>query len=186
MGRSSARSLAELIFRLVDLTMPAEHRQWARAMRAEAAYVGSDAAALGFAAGCLWVAVAEYFKMAARKNSAVMGAGLCAGFVFFAHASVDGSGAWPVLWPLLGGAGTALVSARNSRRLDLPGAAWLGLRAGLVAGLLFAAGGIALLSASEQVTVGSRLPVLVVAAVAGALLSAIGASTATLLVRIRG
>lgn len=63
--------------------------------------------------------------------------GLIAGLLFFSHALIPYSHAWPLIWPLLGG---ALAMHHVSRRRDERG--FWGLlsasaKAGLVAGLFF-------------------------------------------------
>jgi hypothetical protein len=105
--------------------------------------------------------------------------------VFVAHSAVEGSGAWPLLWPVLGGAVAALSYAADGRPLPFRTGAGLGLRAGLVAGLLFVVGGVALIYGSETVTLGSRLGVLAVGMLVGVASSVVGAGAATVLVRLR-
>jgi hypothetical protein len=183
MKRFSTIWLTGRILSLVELIMPNERKQWARAMKAEAAHVESDAAALTFAGGCLWAAIIQHLEVEANRSAAVLSAGLTAGFMFFAHAAINGSGAWPLLWPLLGGVMTAVLCLKDRGLLKVRRGAWLGLRAGLLAGLLFAIGGATLVWASDSLTLDSRLHVLGMGAIAGAALSAVGAGTATLLSR---
>jgi hypothetical protein len=127
----------------------------------------------------------EYLRAEASRSAAVLSAGLAAGFVFSAHSSVDGSGAWPLVWPLFGGAMAVLLFAQGRSRVALRSGALLGLRAGLVAALLFALVGATLISASESVTLGARLTILAIGALLAAALSAAGAGAAALLVRLR-
>ncbi len=184
MERFVARWLIERIFGLAELIMPDERKQWARAMKAEASHVGSDAAAVSFAGGCLWAAFLEYVAAETSKSAAVLCAGVTAGFVFFAHSAVEGSGAWPLLWPLLGGAMTVLLFGQRHGRPALRRGAWLGLRAGLVAALLFTTAGAILIGESASVTLDSRLHTLVAGALLGTLFSVIGAGAATLIPRL--
>lgn len=183
MHRFSPGWFIRRIFSLAELIMRDERKQWSRAMKGEAAHLGCDAAAIGFAAGCLRAALLECLKLEANRSAAALCAGLAAGFVFFAHSSIDGSGAWPLLWPLFGGAMTVLLHAQHHERLALRSGAWLGLKAGLVAVLLFAGGSIALISSSENVALSSRFNVLALGGLLGATLSIFGAGALTLLMR---
>lgn len=180
----SARRVAERLLGLVEFVMPGEHEGWARAMKAEAAYVESDAATLRFAAGCLRAACLEWSRTEIRKSAAVFPAGAAVGTAFSAHAMISGSHAWPYIWPLLGGTCAVLLYARDGRLGILSGAR-LGLRTGAVAGLLFAIAGAIFISASADATLGSRLHVLAVGTLGGAALSAVGGGAAALLGRFR-
>ena len=62
-------------------------------------------------------------------------AGLLAGLLFFGHAMIDGSRAWPLVWPFVGGAAAVLFAGRAHRLHGF----WSGLRAGAGAGALSAA-----------------------------------------------
>lgn len=73
------------------------------------------------------------FITADRKMEA---AGLTAGVLFFAHAMVPYSRAWPLLWPLLGGVAAAVLASRE-RRLSGGQRARVGASAGAVAGVVF-------------------------------------------------
>lgn len=176
---------AECLFRLVELAIPEDRRQWARAMKAEAAYIGSDAALVSFAAGCLWAAVLEQLRATIERNIGVIATGSAIGIPFSAHAAVNGSGAWPLIWPLIGGAGSALLLARPGSRLEIGSGAWLGLRTGIIAGLLFAVVGVLLIAAFGRAPLDSRLHVIAIGALVGAGLSGAGGSAATLFLRWR-
>lgn len=181
MERFSFGWLIEGIFTLVELIMPEERKQWARAMKDEALHLGREAVALGFAGGCLRAALLEQVRSQACRSPAALCAGLAAGVVFFAHSAIVGSGAWPLLWPLLGGAMTVLLHAQDHERLVFRSAAWLGLKAGLVAVLLFVVGSIALISSLEHVALSSRLSIVALGGLIAATLSMFGAGALTLL-----
>ncbi len=178
------RWFTERIFAVVEVVMPRERREWARAMRAEAAHLRSDATAVSFAGECLWAALVEYSKLETSKSAALLSAGLAAGFVFVAHSAIDGSGAWPLLWPLLGGAMTGCLTYQRNQRVTFRNGLWLGLKAGLVGGLLFAVIGAGLISWSGRVPLDSRFDILAIGAALGAILSMIGAAGFTLLARL--
>jgi len=61
--------------------------------------------------------------------------GLAGGFLFFAHAMINNSHAWPLVWPFLAGA-LAVWTARSSRHpsygADIGKAATVGLVAGVI------------------------------------------------------
>jgi len=61
--------------------------------------------------------------------------GLVSGLLFFGHAMIDGSHAWPLVWPALGGAAAAMLRARTSGS----GGRLAGLRTGGSVGLVAAA-----------------------------------------------
>jgi hypothetical protein len=69
-----------------------------------------------------------------RKLSPATWAGIVSGLLFYAHALVPNSHAWPLLWPIAGGAAAMLLSRRNGR----PGRVLAtGARTGAVAGAFF-------------------------------------------------
>ncbi len=61
--------------------------------------------------------------------------GLAAGVLFFAHAMINNSHAWPLVWPLAGGAAAVWFAARRGRLHGF----WSGLRAGAGAGVVSSA-----------------------------------------------
>jgi len=61
--------------------------------------------------------------------------GLASGLLFFGHAMINGSHAWPLVWPALGGAAAAMLRARANSS----GGRLAGLRTGGGAGLVAAA-----------------------------------------------
>jgi hypothetical protein len=63
-----------------------------------------------------------------------LAAGLVAGLLFFGHAMINNSHAWPLVWPLVGGAAAVWFAARSGRLHGF----WSGLRAGAGAGALSA------------------------------------------------
>ena len=62
-------------------------------------------------------------------------AGVVAGLLFFGHAMIDNSHAWPLVWPFLGGVAAVVLAARHDRLRGF----WSGLRAGAGSGALSAA-----------------------------------------------
>lgn len=73
--------------------------------------------------------------MRLRSSPAVV-AGVSAGLLFFAHALVPYSRAWPLMWPLLGGVAAAALASGRGRRIG----AWARVRVGAAAGAI--AGGV--------------------------------------------
>jgi hypothetical protein len=61
-----------------------------------------------------------------------LAAGALAGVLFFAHAMINNSHAWPLVWPLAGGAAAVWFAARRGRLHGF----WSGLRAGAGAGVI--------------------------------------------------
>ncbi len=75
--------------------------------------------------------------MTMRFASGVL-AGLLAGVLFYLHALIPYSHAWPLLWPLLGGALAVYLAARRREGpLSVGQGLKLGAEAGGIAGLLF-------------------------------------------------
>lgn len=72
-----------------------------------------------------------------HTSSSTLIAGLVSGFLFFAHALIPNSHAWPMVWPLLGGVVAVLLPAKRRRLRNF----WTGIRksakAGILAGLIF-------------------------------------------------
>ena len=64
-------------------------------------------------------------------------AGLTAGPLFFLHALVPNSHAWPMVWPVLGGAAAVILTARRHRLGGFWGGVGSSLKAGALAGLVF-------------------------------------------------
>jgi len=183
--RFPGRWLTERIFAVVEVVMPRERGEWARAMRAEAAHLGSASTAMSFAGECLWAALVEYSKVEISRSAALISAGLAGGFVFIAHSAIEGSGAWPLLWPLLGGAMAGWLTYQGKQRVTFRRGLWVGLKAGMLAGLLFAVAGAAIISWSGRVPLDSRFDILALGASLGAILSMTGAGGVTLLTRMR-
>jgi hypothetical protein len=69
------------------------------------------------------------------RTSPAVTAGVAAGLLFFAHALVPYSRAWPLVWPLLGGVAAAALVSRG--RAITP---WARVRVGAAAGAI--AGGV--------------------------------------------
>ena len=102
--------------------------------------------------------------------------GLAGGLLFFAHAMINNSHAWPLVWPALAGllaVWTARGAARRSYGADLGRAA----SAGLVAGAVFLVGTALALS---QMQLGGRISFagLVLAAALGLLAAVIAGGLA--------
>lgn len=176
--------IAACLLRLFERIMPKEHGTWARAMRAEADHIDASADRLSFAAGCLRTAMTERLRSELLKRAAATLAGCLAGVALFGHASSDGSKAWPLLWPFLGGALAALAAARPGRGLSGREGASLGFRAGAVAAILFAVGAIIVIWWTGDAGIGARLPVVGLGVVSAILLSSIGGGAAALAYRI--
>lgn len=75
--------------------------------------------------------------MRARVSPAVA-AGLTTGILFFAHAMIPYSRAWPLLWPLLGGVAAVVLASRDSSLSGVQRAR-VGASAGAVAAAVFLA-----------------------------------------------
>ena len=75
--------------------------------------------------------------MAAHRSPTVV-AGLLAGGLFFLHALLPNSHAWPLVWPLLGGVLAVVLSARRrTQAVGFWNGMGVGARTGLVAAGLF-------------------------------------------------
>lgn len=182
----AAAGIAEWALRI----MPARDKLWAEGMAAELAYCEPGLRALGFALGCLGAALRRrVWSALLRPESRLMLAAAGAGLLFVAHAAVDGSGAWPLLWPLAAGAASTFIPEREADRVDDAGRSslrrcWRAVRAGSATGavmsVIFAAGSIAFLLTAGDVPLKARLPVLVAGATIGLALSGIGALACSL------
>jgi hypothetical protein len=84
------------------------------------------------------------------RFSPAAAAGLTAGVLFFAHAMVPYSRAWPLLWPLLGGVAAVVLAARGQ---GSPGG-WRCVRTGATAAAI--AGGVFLVATLAALFVLSR------------------------------
>ncbi|MBV9772771.1 MAG: hypothetical protein JO040_02415 [Gemmatimonadetes bacterium] len=88
--------------------------------------------------------------MSARLPSGVL-VGLLAGVLFYLNALIPYSHAWPLLWPLFGGAFAVLSSARmKEERVSFGQGIKHSAGAGVVAGLLFFAATLPTLYALAQ------------------------------------
>ncbi len=75
--------------------------------------------------------------MFARLGPGVI-AGLLAGGLFYLHALVPSSRAWPLIWPLMGGALAVMLAARyQANRISVGQGLKLGAKTGIAAGALF-------------------------------------------------
>jgi hypothetical protein len=73
------------------------------------------------------------------RSSPAVAAGLAAGLLFFAHALVPYSRAWPLVWPLLGGVAAAALASGHGRSIGAWARVRVGAAAGAIAGGLFLA-----------------------------------------------
>jgi hypothetical protein len=73
------------------------------------------------------------------RSSPAVEAGLVAGLLFFAHALVPYSRAWPLVWPLLGGVAAAVLASGHGRDVGAWGRVRVGAAAGAIAGGVFLA-----------------------------------------------
>lgn len=153
--------------------MPAAQRDWIRAMRAEAAYFDPGPVRTRFALGCLWAALGERVL-----QQAVLVLGIAGGLACAAHATIPGSGPWPLAWPLVGGVLVIAFSARQGRSVSVASGAWQGCLAGALGGLLFAAAGAIFIVAQGAVPLGARVEVLVLGAAGTMIFSTFGAALA--------
>ena len=63
--------------------------------------------------------------------------GALLGFLFFAHALIPNSNAWPLIWPLAAGALAVFLAARRDGAPSFRAGLAAALKAGAVAGLIF-------------------------------------------------
>ena len=73
------------------------------------------------------------------RSSPAVAAGVMAGLLFFAHALVPYSRAWPLMWPLLGGVAAAVLASAGGRGTGAWGRVRVGAAAGAIAGGVFLA-----------------------------------------------
>lgn len=135
------------------------------------------------------------------RISPALGIGILSGLAFFAHAMVNNSHAWPLIWPLIGGAAAVARSERAGAH-SFAAKTWLAARTGLVAGGLFFVATLAALTALSHAA-GSRAagtwgldgpvsltPALVtgvaVAALLGVLLASIAGAATSPMVKPKG
>ncbi|HZF93719.1 MAG TPA: hypothetical protein VEZ20_02485 [Allosphingosinicella sp.] len=152
-------------------------------MASETAHLPGDREAMLFAAGCLRAAAAERLRSFA-PDPAWAGPGVAAGAMLAAHAAIDGSGAWPLFWPLI--AGAAVVLANGGRFGGLGAAAWSAFKAGAIGGLLLfsVAAAAALLGSGSPEPAAHMLGRVGIAAAAAAALAAVaGLAVAPLVCR---
>jgi len=71
-----------------------------------------------------------------RRLSPAVLAGTGSGLLFYASALINNSHAWPLVWPVLGGAAAVVLARRAGRRGSALGT---GALAGAIAGLVFLA-----------------------------------------------
>ena len=85
-----------------------------------------------------------------KQPSPALLAGVIAGLVFFAHAMINDSHAWPMIWPLVAGSGAILLAARKHRLQGFGSGLWIATKAGAIAGALFFATTVAALAAMSS------------------------------------
>ena len=72
-----------------------------------------------------------------QRLSPTTSTGLLFGLLFFLHAAVPDSHAWPMLWPTLAGGTAVYFAMQESSRRGFFGSLGLGAKAGIVAGVVF-------------------------------------------------
>jgi len=72
-----------------------------------------------------------------RQISLPIKIGILLGFLFFAHAMVPDSNAWPLIWPVAAGAMAVFLAARSGRLRTFWQGAGAAVKAGAVAGAFF-------------------------------------------------
>ena len=72
-----------------------------------------------------------------RRISPTIATGLVAGLLFYLHALIPNSHAWPMLWPILGGVITVILAARRNRLRGFWNSIKKCTKAGSMAGLIF-------------------------------------------------
>lgn len=70
-----------------------------------------------------------------RRLSPATLAGVASGLLFYAHAMIPYSHAWPLVWPVLGGAAAVVLASRRAG--ERQSALGTGLRAGAIAAVVF-------------------------------------------------
>ena len=73
------------------------------------------------------------------RSASIWAAGILAGLAFLAHAMLQNSHAWPLLWAFLAGVLTVMLAGRAHHLLSAIGS---GAAAGLIAGLIFLVGAL--------------------------------------------
>ena len=180
MSVTTHRLAAALMRQVLRLT-PVERREWGQAMAAEFSSAPSGSASLRFALGCLWAAV----RLRAQSSYGRIGdegaAGVLIGILFCAHAAVRGTGAWPLIWPALGGVVAALMAVRTGK--PLAGYSGAGARTGAAAASIFFAGGLGVLWWMGVPDLQSRATILGAAALIAIPISAFTAGLAGICMR---
>lgn len=177
------RWIAMRLISAAAFVMPAEKKQWARAMSAELGYCPDPRSELDFAAGCLSCAVSERCEALLRILSVEYNVGILAGTLFLLHAIIPESRSWPWMWPIAGGIGAAVMAANSG---IVQTARWGGIKVGLKAGVscasLFCVGALAFVTARAHLIgappVASRIGLIVYGTI-GAVIAASTAAGAT-------
>jgi hypothetical protein len=181
----SAQRAAAAIAAWALRIMPGANKWWAEGMLAELAYCEPGLRALSFALGCFRAALKERLRWALlRPENRGLFAAVPAGLMFLAHATVNGSGAWPLLWPLVAGAAVTIIPGSYPGHLRHPESSSLrrcwtavcaGSAAGSVVATIFALGAAAHLSLAGGASLEARAPVLIVGAASSLVISALAA-----------
>ncbi len=135
-----------------------------------------------------------------HRLSTTVSIGLILGLAFFAHAMINNSHAWPLVWPLAAGSLAVAITARKDRLHSFWRGIGLAVKAGSVAGALFFAAtlaALALLASSEPLgaALGAEGPIVIglnlvlslaFAALLGVLLAAMAGAATYPMIRGRG
>jgi hypothetical protein len=182
MKRSFAHAVAASLMGAVGRLAPQERRDWVRGMSNEFAYLPEGLPSLGFAAGCVWAAVHLQIALRCRGARADVLLGSLVGTAFFVHAAIPGSHAWPLIWPVLGGAAAASM-LREGTGSPSTRSAGKGAKVGAVAATVFVIGGVGLLAWLEQPDLQERAAILILGAGFAIAISAFTASLTAALTR---
>lgn len=111
-----------------------------------------------------------------KNRSPALSVGLVVGLLFFAHAMIRNSHAWPMVWPLVAGGAAVLIAARREQLHGFWSGIGVAAKSGLIAGAIFfvsTAAALALLASGSfdgaAAALGAEGPLVV----GGAMLSAI-------------
>jgi hypothetical protein len=152
-------------------------------MAAELSYTPNAQASLSFGWGCLWAALRLRVDAVWRRLPPELTMGMIAGLLFFAHSALPDTNAWPLIWPGLGGALAARLSAQRCE--GCTSSTGTGAKAGAACAAVFFLGGAALLSSLEAPQLENRAAILVLGAALGLLLSTVAANVTGQFLRSR-
>ena len=175
--------VAAALMRHVQRLTPVERRDWARAMMAEFSYTPSGSASVEFAIGCFWTAIRLRAQRGYRQFTGSVPLGLLFGALFFAHAAVPDTRAWPLIWPAVGGALAVIMCAKCGKRSA--NFAGTGARTGAASAIVFVVAGATLLWWVEAPDLQGRIGILGLGAGLGIAISALSAGLTGLCIRNR-